>query len=424
MPFPPSILTTLSNGIPVATVEMPHMESVAVGLWTRTGSRHETARLNGVAHLIEHLVFKGTPDRSSEEISRQIEGLGASIDGFTTEDHTGYQVKGPAERFSDIIEVMADFYRRPRFAEDDFENERAVIHEEIAMIQDQPGQLIEDITSMAAWPDHPLGRPITGSAESLDGLTPGDVREFHRAGYAAGQTCISVAGRVNHRQVESLCEKTLGGLAGTLPPEALAAPPPGPGFGFSVREDTEQIHLAIGFHACDRHDESRFAQKLLNVLLGENMSSRLFQELRERDGLCYEVQSDAMAFEDAGLLHLYLALAPENLDGALETIRRILRQFADGEVTAAELEESKCYTIGQSRIALENTASQMIWAGECLLTFGEVKDPDSVHRKIAAVTARDILEQAQAIFRRDRLVVSAVGPARAEERLREWSGDF
>ena len=424
MPFPPAVLSTLSNGIPVATVEMPHMESVAVGLWNATGSRHETEPQNGVVHLIEHLVFKGTPTRTSEEISRQIEGLGASVDGFTSEDHTGYQVKGPAESVAEIISVIADFYQNPRFDEEDFESERAVIHEEIAMVRDLPGQLIEDLTSAAAWPGHPLGRPITGTAESLDGLTPKDVAGFHRTGYAANRTCISLAGNIRHRKVAALCEEAMGSLGEFSCPAPAPAPDPAPGFAFSSREDTEQIHVAIGFHACNRYDESRFAQKLLSVLLGENMSSRVFQELRERSGLCYEVQSDISAFDDAGLLHLYLALAPENLDAALESIRRILHQFTDREATDPELDEAKRYTIGQSRIALENTASQMIWAGECLLTFGEVKDPDATHQKLVAVTPREILELARTLFRQERLVVSAVGPARLENRLREWQANF
>lgn len=420
----PPRLATLPNGVRVATVEMPHMQSVSIGFWTGTGSRHESAGQNGVAHFIEHLLFKGTPTRSAEEISRQVERLGGSIDAFTTEDHTAYQVKGPAEQMEPLIDVLADLYQHPRFDPDDLENERNVIREEIAMVRDQPSQWLEDLTSAAAWPGHPLGRAITGTEETLGSLDRAAAAAFHRAAYTAGQTVVTVAGRVTHAEVLERLRPRLEGLPAGPALAAEPAPPPAPGFAFARRDDLEQAHLAVGFHACGRHDEDRYAQKLLNVLLGENMSSRLFQKLREREGLCYEVQSDIMAFEDTGLLHVYVALDPAEAGRALATLRRVLGGFVDRPPSGAELDEAKSYLIGQSRIALENTASQMMWAGECLLSFGEVIDPEFVHRRLAAVAPGEVQAMAARLFRTGRLVSAAVGPRAMEKSLRAWHEGF
>ena len=417
-------LATLPNGVRIATVEMPYMESVSIGFWTGVGTRHETAENNGVAHFLEHLLFKGTPTRSAEAISRQVERVGGSIDAFTSEDHTAYQVKGPADKLEPLLEVLADLYQHPRFDPADIDLERNVIREEIAMVRDQPAQWLEDLSSEAAWPDHPLGRPITGTTASLERLDRGAVAEFHRAAYTSSQTVVSVAGRIAHAEVLERLTPLLSGMASGPALAALPAPPPAPGFAFARSDDLEQAHLSIAFHARGRHDASRYAQKLLNVLLGENSSSRLFQEVRESEGLCYEIQSDIMAFEDTGLINIYVALDPGEIGRALKTVRKIVESFSRVPPSVSDLEEAKSYLIGQSRIALENTATQMMWAGECLLSFNEVIDPESVHRRIAAVSATEICDLAGQLFFPDRLVVTGIGPRKMERVLREWSAGF
>ncbi len=418
-------LTTLSpSGARVATTEMPHMQSVAIGFWTSTGSRQETPALNGMAHFVEHLLFKGTAGRSAEDISRQVERLGGSIDAFTTEDHTAYHVKGPADQLEPLLAVLADLYQHPRFDAADLENERSVIHEEIAMVRDQPSQALEDLISAAAWPDHPLGRPITGTAESLDGLDRDAMEMFYRSAYTGAQTVITVAGRVTHEQVLGHLEGLLAHLAPGAAMPIVAAPQPTPGFAFAARENIEQAHVAVGFHACGRHHPERYAQKLLNVLLGENMSSRLFQELREREGLCYEIQSDLMSFEDTGLLHVYVALDPAEVPRALAVLRRVLGEFASRAPSARDLDEAKSYVIGQSRIALENTSTQMMWAGDCLLSFDHLIDAETVHERLAAVSPEEVRALAGRLFCADQLVTAAVGPPKMESGLRDWHGDF
>lgn len=417
----PHHILRLSNGVRLVTLPMDHMESVAVGLWTDAGSRHEAPREHGLAHLVEHMLFKGTPTRSAVQISREIEGLGSSIDGYTVEDHTAYQAKAPAEQFEKLFDVLADFYLRPVMDPADLEAEKLVIHEEIAMVQDQPAQLLEDLISEATWGEsHPLGRAITGTNVSLDGFQRDDLLGFYRRAYSGENTVISVAGNVDPKKIERIVSGHFSNHEAGTPTSFASAFDPLPDHRFVEAEDQEQTHLALSFEAVHRHDPARYAIKLLNVILGENMSSRLFQELREEKALCYEVQTDLVSFDDAGLLQVFLALSPKNLDEALQSIARIISQILKEGITETELENAKSYVIGQSRIALENTSSRMMWAGECLLFFDELRDPDAVHEEVASVTLRQVQESIERIF--DPLAFSSaiVGPIESDQTLRDW----
>ena len=411
----------LDNGIRLATVSMPHMASVAFGLWTDAGSRHESDREHGMAHFVEHMLFKGTPTRSAEEISRHIESLGASIDGFTVEDHTAYQVKGPAERFEPLFDVLADLYSNPVLEPEEIESEKEVIREEIAMVRDQPSQYLDDLISEAVWGAwHPLGRSITGTEESLEAFKRGDIFDFHRRAYCGANTVISVAGNIEHEAVYDIVSRRVAGM-----PKGAAIPylPGGASpdsHRFAEEDGQEQSHLALSFRNVDRYDKSRYAHKLLNVILGENMSSRLFQTIREQKGLCYEVQSDLVSFSDAGLLQIYLALSPENLAEALKGISDILADLRENGVSDQELAESKSYIVGQNRISLENTSSQMMWAGETLLFFDDWIDPEESHRHIEEVTSKEIRAAASLAFEVDSLCSALIGPEASQEVLGEW----
>ncbi len=411
----------LDNGIRLATVSMPHMASVSMGIWTGAGSRHETSREHGMAHFVEHMLFKGTAGRSAEEISRHIESVGASIDGFTVEDHTAYQVKGPADRFERLFEVLSDLYRNPVFDPAEIDSEKQVIHEEIAMVHDQPSQYLDDLISEAVWGrEHPLGRSITGTEESLQRFRRADVGAFHSRAYCGRHTVVSVAGNIDHGAAADIVAARLGDLpAGeTLPCEP--AGPPQPQHRFHEDGGQEQSHLALSFRNVDRHDPTRYAQKLLNVVLGENMSSRLFQVIREQRGLCYEVQSDLVSFADAGALQIYLALGPENLTKALRAISSIIEDLRARGVRPDELEEAKSFVIGQNRISLENTSSQMMWAGESLLYFDGWMDPEEAHHLLGRTTLEEVHAAARNTFDSDTLCSAVIGPAESRSRLAQW----
>lgn len=420
MPFDQK-LVHLDNGVRLATVEMPHMESVSVGLWVDAGSRHEKLEEHGMAHLVEHMLFKGTPTRTAVQISREIEGLGSSIDGYTVEDHTSYQAKAPACEFEKLFDVLSDFYQRPVMDPADLECERQVIFEEIAMVRDQPAQWLEDLISEATWGEHhPLGRSITGTEMSLDSFQRDDVLNFYRRAYCGANTVISVAGNIDAEQVASIVSEKFEFIHPGGPIACSSAPDLQPGHRFEEAEDQEQTHLALSFEGVDRNDPSRYALKLLNVILGENMSSRLFQELREERALCYEIQSDIVSFSDAGMVQIFLALSPGHLDEALAIISRVTNELCKNGVTDAELSAAKSYLIGQSRISLENTASQMSWAGECLLFFDEIKDPEEIHHRVAETTLEDVHKAAMRLFEPMAFSSALVGPVESEAVFESW----
>ena len=416
--------TRLPNQVTLAATPMPHMHSVAIGLWTGLGSRHESAHTSGAAHFIEHLLFKGTPSRDAATIAREIERIGGSVNAFTSEDHTCYYVSGPAERTEDLCDVLCDMYSHPLMQADDVDLERDVIKEEIAMVRDQPSQWLEDLLSEAAWGiDHPLGRTITGTSETLDAIHRDTLLAVHGAGYVGSQTVATVAGRIESDKAFDILSTRLA----DLPPgqTTVMAPAPGPGAPSRIEiDDIEQAHLAIGFHAAGRHDESRYALKLLNVILGENMSSLLFQKLREQEAVCYSVQSDVMTFDDTGLLHIYAAVDPKNLDRTLAVTTATLADLIATNIDEATVEDAKTYVIGQSRIALESTSSQMMWAGESLLSYDKVRDPEVSHERIAAVTADEMRTLAATLFRPENLVLAAVTPKECVRPLETWHEKF
>lgn len=411
----------LDNGVRLATVHMPHMESVSVGLWTDAGSRHESPAEHGIAHFIEHLLFKGTPTRTAAQISREIEGLGSSIDGFTVEDHTGYQAKAPANQFERLFSVLADFYQHPTMDPTDLELERQVIHEEIAMVKDQPSQLLEDVISEAAWgASHPLGRSITGSNQSLEAIRRGDVLDFFQRAYSGRNTVVSVAGNIEHNRVLEIVSGEFSGLQAGVPMMFESAPVPLTDHLYEETYEQEQVHVALALPGVTRHDPRRYALKLLDVILGENMSSRLFQELREERALCYEIQSDLVSFADGGLIQIFLALSPENLEEALYGISKVRNSLVNDGVSEEELEAAKSFLTGQSRISLENTASQMMWAGECLLFFDEWLDPVEIHRRIEAVTLEEVHQEAMRLFTPFEVASALIGPVESNAVIENW----
>src|SRR5580700_8575910 len=306
--------TSLENGVRIATREMPEMKSVSVGVWIAVGGRHEPEELCGISHFLEHLLFKGTETRTARNLTEAVEGLGGFINAFTTEDHTCFYAKAAAPHLPVLAEILIDMFRNSVFAENEIERERDVIREEILMYRDQPAQFSQELLSEAIWPSHALGRPLTGSMDSIARIQRSELLEYVERNYNGCTTVITVAGRCRHDEVVSKFESTMADLPVGSPPEfdrwngtklqnrmAIA------------KEGTEQTHLALGYHAIDRNDDRRHALKLLSVILGENMSSRLFQQLRERYAYCYSVHSGTLVLEDSGLMSICVGLEPVKL---------------------------------------------------------------------------------------------------------------
>ena len=420
-------LTQLPNGVRLATAEMPHMESVAVGLWAGVGSRHEPARLNGAAHFLEHMLFKGTTRRSARAISRAVDGLGGYLNAFTSEEHTCYYAKAGAEHLGALGDVLSDMYRHSRLQAIEFERERGVIREEILRVADQPAQLVEDLLAAAVWPDHPLGRPLSGTLESVAALERGRLVDFWRDSYHARTTVLSVAGPVEHTTVIRTLGPSLAGMPAGRAPRFSRWVGGKPGHrSLSVRlehRDSEQTQLALGFPAPGRHDPRRFAMRVVSAILGENMGSRLFQSLRERRGLCYSIQTATDALAETGLFSISAGLDAENLREALRLIRLELDRLCTTAVGRRDLQQAKDYLIGQHRLGLESTTNQMTWLGESLLGHGRIVEPDEARHALEAVSAAEVQIAAQECFGAGNRSALSAGGRRALVVVGPFDGD-
>lgn len=412
-------LTLLDSGVRVATLSMPHMESVSIGIWTAVGGRHEPARLNGVSHFIEHLLFKGTHDRTAFQLTAAVEGIGGYINAFTTEDHTCYYAKAQSCHFKRIADVLFDMYTDSLFEEEEIEKERSVIREEILMYRDQPSQHVQEVLSAVMWPDDGLGRPLTGTLKSVESMTRKDIIGFYERNYNAATTVVSVAGKITHEEVMNALRPHLERLRrGDLPRENRARRRNVSGARFAaVDDEAEQVQVAIGFHGCSRREKCRFATKLLSVLLGENMSSRLFQSLRERRGYCYSVNSAVTTFSDTGCFGVQVGLEAPRLKPAIELTWKELRKIAERPPNRRELRTAKDYAIGQNRLTLESTTNQMMWMGESCLGYGKVIDPAQVERQLETVTAEEVQELAADLFVPNRANLAVVGPSATDSGL-------
>ncbi|KAB2643906.1 MAG: insulinase family protein [Verrucomicrobia bacterium] len=417
----PYHLTKLANGVRLASVEMPYMKSVSVGLWAAIGGRHETAQHSGISHFIEHLLFKGTKRRSAKKITESVEGLGGYLNAFTTEDHTCYYAKAAAQHLPQLCDVLCDMYLDSQFAPAEIEREREVIREEILMYRDHPAQHAQELLTSTMWPGHPLGRALTGTVESIARLKRPELLGFQQRHYNGATTIVTIAGPVDHNRAVSTIAPLLARLPrGRSPRFVRSRPEHGTARVSLATQETEQTHLAMGFHAFGRADERRFALKLLSVILGENMSSRLFQKLRERHGFCYSVQSGMVTLADTGAIHISAGLDAANLEKAVRMILRELQSICDKAPGRAELKKAQDYTIGQTFMGLESTSNQIMWMGESILAYNRVLCPMETERKLLAVTPADIQRVACHCLHRSRLAVAVVGPVKGEEKIRGW----
>ena len=348
------------TGLTVVTAEMPHMASVSLGIWVSVGGRYEPAALSGVSHFIEHLLFKGTRRRSAKQISQDVEGIGGYLNAFTTEEMTCFYSKARHDRFHELLEVLMDMFLYSTFDPVEIEKERNVIKEELAMYLDQPQHHVQELLNEILWPDQPLGRSLTGTIETLDGMTRSHLLDFQRRNYVSGGTLVAAAGKLKHEKVVKAISAfarhlPLGGRPVFVPISTLET---APGLKLFTKA-TEQTQLALGIRTCSRHDPRRFALRLLNTVLGENMSSRLFQVLREDHGLAYSVSSSLAFFDDVGALVISAGLDTDKLQSALKLAMREVARLRRTLVGAAELRRARDYLIGQIDLSLENTENQI-----------------------------------------------------------------
>lgn len=391
------------------------MSSVSVGLWVGMGSRYEGAEVNGICHFIEHMVFKGTRRRSAREISQAVEGAGGYLNAFTSEETTCFHARARHDRLPELLDVLTDMVLHSVFDPAEIDKEREVIKEEIAMYLDEPQHYVQELLNETLWPGQPLGRPITGTEKTLDTMGRTELMAYVKSNYAAGNTVLAVAGNISHPQVLKALTPYARAFARRSCPQFTPATDgqTRPAVKLHTRK-TEQTQLALGIRTCSRHDERRYAVRMLNAVLGENMSSRLFQLLREDLGLAYSIYSTPSFFADTGDLVISAGLDTGNLGKALRLILRELDRLRRAGPRLGELRRARDYVLGQIDLSLEGTENQMNWLGEQLLGYGRVITPAGVKRRLAKVTSAELRQVACDFFQRSQLSLALVSPLKSD----------
>ena len=402
--------TVLEGGLRVVTEEVPGVRSAAFGVWVGVGSVDEGPTEHGASHFLEHLLFKGTAKRDALEISACMDAVGGELNAFTAKDHTCYYARTLDEDLPLAVDVVSDLVTSALVAPEDVESERGVICEEISMHDDDPGDVVHDAFATALFGDHPLGRRIIGSVESVEALSAEAIAGYYRGWYQPERMVVSAAGHLRHDAVVDLVRSAFtsfpqhAGAVGT----PVAAPQVQAGV---VVEDrpTEQAHLVLGTHALPRGHELRWALSVLNTGLGGGMSSRLFQEIRERRGLAYSVYSYASSYADAGAFGVYAGCAPSRAGEVLRIAREELAKAADDGLTDDEVTRAKGALRGSLVLGLEDTGAQMSRVGKAMLVHGEVLTVDELIDRIDAVTPEDVRVVADLVLRRP-LSLGIIGP--------------
>ncbi|MEY2408086.1 MAG: hypothetical protein QOF48_756 [Verrucomicrobiota bacterium] len=407
-------VTRLPNGLTVATAEMPHLASVSLGLWVGVGGRFEPAELNGASHFIEHMLFKGTRRRNAEQISQAVEGIGGYLNAFTSEENSCFYAKATRVHFDELLDVIVDMFLNSTFDPMELTKEREVIKEELASYLDQPHQLVQELLNETLWPDHPLGRSLTGTVKTIDTLTRAELLGFRRKNYVAPATLIVAAGACRHEKVVRAVSKFASRFpTGSNPVFEPCIPTQGkPRIRLHPR-DTAQLQMAMGIRVCSRRDPRRYALRILNAILGENMSSRLFQLLREERALAYSVHSSLAFYDDVGSMTISAGLDTDKLPQALRLIRHELRRLVARAPGAAELRRARDYIIGQLDLGLEGSESQMTWVGEHYLAHGRIVTAAELKQRLRGVTAADVRGVARDFFKPERVSLAVVSPLKS-----------
>jgi predicted Zn-dependent peptidase len=401
--------SVLPNGIRIVTERMPHVRSVAVGVWVETGSRHEPDERGGVSHLIEHLVFKGTATRSAEEIARTMDSVGGQMDAFTTKEHTCFYVQVLDEHLGLAVDLLTDILLHPSFDGEELEREKSVVLQEIKMVEDTPDDVIHDLFAAQVWAGHPLGRPILGTRELVTGFSRDAIAAHFVDEYLPPRLIIAVAGNVTHDEVVDLFGR---GFNGYQRPVAARAQQPAvlqPGVNI-VQKTLEQVHLVMGFPGLHHSAPERYALFLLNDVIGGSMSSRLFQEVRERQGLVYSIHSGVQAFADTGTLYLYAATDAPNFSKVLKSILKELRIVKKSGVTAEELRRAKDHLKGSLMLSLESTSSRMNRLAKHELHLGSFLTMDEMLAAIDAVRHEEVQALVSELLDEERLALTTLGP--------------
>ena len=402
--------STLDSGVTVVTEEMTEVRSTSVGFWFDVGGRDEPEKLAGTSHFLEHLLFKGTPTRSAKDIADVFDAVGGDVNAFTGKEYTCYYARVLDEDLSMALDVLADMITNSLIEPSELESERKVILEEIAMHEDAPDELVHDLFYRAMWAGHPLGRPVLGYNETIGSVTRSQVADYWRERYAPSNLVVAGAGRLDHERlverIETLMSRSSGGVR-----TERSGPSPQAASGIRVhKRPTEQAHIIIGSEGLTRSDDDRHTLAVVDTILGGGMSSRLFQEVREKRGLAYSVYSYRAMFADSGSFAIYAGTTPQNADTVMEIVRNEIASMVTDGITEAELDRAKGHLKGSLVLAAEDPGSRMNRLGKQQLTTGEILSIDELIAKFDAIEMDDVRRVIDAVLGSHSYQTTVVGP--------------
>ena len=399
----------LPNGLTILTEEMPHIRSVSIGIWIRTGSRHEVPEQNGISHFVEHMLFKGTQTRSAEQIAREVDSIGGNMDAFTAKECICFDVKVLDEHLPVAWDILSDLVLHPIFDQKELARERGVILEEIKMDEDNPDYLVHEIFTQNFWKDHPLGKPILGTKETVRRFEQTMLFEYYRRFFIPNNMILSVAGNMKHERVVELAAQRFLTLA--TGPNGFYQTPPKTQSRIIMRNKKalEQVQLCIGVPSLPIGHEKRFASYIMNTLLGGGMSSRLFQSVRERQGLVYAIYSELNPFRDTGCLSVYAGTSREAAAKVVQSVVREFRQLKEEPIAADELRRSKDQLKGNLMLSLESSTARMSNLARQEMYFDRFYSMDEIIDRVEAVTPEDVMQLAQSCFRSEAIAVTVLG---------------
>jgi predicted Zn-dependent peptidase len=397
---------------------MPHVRSVSVGVWLARGSRHEPEAQSGIAHFVEHMLFKGTSTRSAEDIAQTIDSIGGQMDAFTAKEYASYYIKVLDEHLPLALDVLADIVMNPAFAAADLEREKKVVLEEIKMVEDTPDDLVHELFTESFWQNHPLGRPILGTPTTVDSLTVDGLRTYFNGVYTAPNLIVAAVGNITHEQVRDLVARAFANLPTTSEP--LAGSPPNVVPKIVIRnKELEQSHVCLGTSGYPQDHEDRYASYVLNTVLGGSMSSRLFQNVREKRGLAYAVFSGLSAYRDTGSMTIYAGCANDAVDELIDVVIAELRRMKDEPMPEVELRRAKDHLKGSLMLNLESTSSRMSHLARQEIYFDRQFGLDETLEGVERVSTGDVRRVARDLFADGALAATVLGAVGGLEIPRE-----
>ncbi|MEA2659216.1 MAG: hypothetical protein QOF64_1812 [Candidatus Binatota bacterium] len=408
------VKTVLDNGIRLVSHEMPEHRSVSLGIWVENGSRHESAAQNGISHFIEHLLFKGTERRSAAQIAEEMDAVGGVLNAFTSKEHTCYYAKVLDENLPLAVDLLTDIFLHSNFDAEEIERERSVILQEISQAEDTPDDFVHDLFSLDFFKDHPIARPICGREETVGRFQRADFLDFFKVRYQPRRVIVAAAGNFRHDALARQMGELLGGVTDGANGAELPAldgervPVMGSGV-YPHNKALEQAHLCLGVAGIPQAHPKRYIAYVLNTLLGGGMSSRLFQEIREKRGKAYSVYSFSSSYKDAGYFGVYAGTSVESSAEVVELILQELKKMAAGEIREEELNRTRGQLVGSMMLGLESTDSWMSHIARNEIYYGQPVATEEICQRIRAVSRDDVVELADALFRTNGMTLTLLG---------------